>query len=117
MKSKGTTKREDRILTKHPEDKRGVNILREKYDITKKAILDSLTGKEEILLKEASDDVHRKLTGRFDGSIPWYFTTVKLDLEARGIIQRIPGKRPQRIRLRKGRIAAGPDNSRWLSKP
>ena len=30
-------------------------------------------------------------------SIPWYVATVKLDLEARGSIARVPGVRPQRI--------------------
>jgi hypothetical protein len=30
-------------------------------------------------------------------SIPWYAATVKLDLEARGLLRRVPGSRPQRI--------------------
>ncbi len=38
----------------------------------------------------------------FDGSIPWYVTTVKLDLEARGILERVPGKGPQRLRFATG---------------
>jgi hypothetical protein len=32
------------------------------------------------------------------GSIPWYTTTIKLDLETRGEIERIPGSKPQRLR-------------------
>lgn len=32
------------------------------------------------------------------GSLMWYVTTVKLDLEARGLLERVPGSRPQRIR-------------------
>lgn len=37
-------------------------------------------------------------------SVPWYVATVKLDLEARGLILRVPGSRPQRIvRRRRGR--------------
>jgi hypothetical protein len=34
-------------------------------------------------------------------SISWYVTTVKLDLEARELIERVPGSKPQRVR-RKG---------------
>ncbi len=30
--------------------------------------------------------VEQKLRGRFGGSIPWYYTAVKLDLETRGEI-------------------------------
>jgi hypothetical protein len=30
-------------------------------------------------------------------SIPWYVATVKLDLEARGLLRRVPGSRPQRV--------------------
>ena len=31
------------------------------------------------------------------GSLPWYTTTVKLDMEVRGELQRIAGSRPQRL--------------------
>jgi hypothetical protein len=34
------------------------------------------------------------------GSVTWYVTTVKLDLEARGEIERVSGSRPQRLRRR-----------------
>ena len=29
----------------------------------------------------------------------WYVTTVKLDLEARGQLKRVPKSRPQRVKL------------------
>lgn len=32
-----------------------------------------------------------------DGSIQWTVTTVKLDLEARGLIERVSGRGPQRL--------------------
>ena len=32
------------------------------------------------------------------GSLSWYATPVKLDLEVKGEIQRIPGSRPQSLR-------------------
>lgn len=35
----------------------------------------------------------------FEGaSIGWYATSVKLDLEARGLIERVPGVKPQHLR-------------------
>lgn len=94
---------EERILTRHPQGKAGVNISRHKYEVMKNSILESLEGKGEVALQEIHDEVKRRLAGRFEGSISWYFTTVKLDLEARGIIERVPGRRPQHIRLTGGR--------------
>jgi hypothetical protein len=37
----------------------------------------------------------------FNGSVMWYVTTVKLDLEARGEIKRVPNSRPQLVKLTK----------------
>jgi len=37
------------------------------------------------------------MQGSFDGSVLWYYTTVKLDVEARGEIRRVPGSKPQLI--------------------
>lgn len=33
------------------------------------------------------------------GSVSWYTTTVKLDMEVKGDIERVPGVKPQRLRL------------------
>lgn len=89
----------ERIKTLHPEGKEGVNIEKEKYDWIKEAILASLQPQGEILFKDLSAAVEANLPGTFDGSIGWYTTTVKLDLEARGVIERVPKQSPQRIRL------------------
>jgi len=40
----------------------------------------------------------RKFIQEFRGSIGWYTPKVKLDLEARGPIERIPDKKPQHLR-------------------
>ena len=89
----------DRILTLHPQGKQGVNISKEKYDAMREAILASVGAHGEITFKDLLEDVRRRLAGRFDGSINWYATSVKLDLEARGLVERMPGKTPQRLRL------------------
>jgi len=43
-----------------------------------------------------------KLEGKFEGSIPWYVEVVKLDLETRGIVERISEMKPHLYRLKKG---------------
>ena len=88
----------ERILTLHPTGKKGVNISKEKYDVVKAAIIKALQTQGEMTFYGLNDEVGHQLEGKFEGSIGWYYTTVKLDLEARGIIKRF-GKSPQTIRL------------------
>jgi hypothetical protein len=90
---------EEKILTLHPQGKSGVNISKAKYDTISRAIQDSLRTHQSMTFKEVTEEVRSKLEGSFDGSVSWYVTTVKLDLEARGVIERIPNKSPQRLRL------------------
>ncbi len=91
---------DDRIITQHPEEgKQGVNIDRNKYELLRDEILTVIGTFGEISFSELVEVVNEKLTGKFDGSISWYLVTVKLDLEARGLIERIPGQKPQKLRL------------------
>ena len=89
----------DMIRTLHPEKKQGVNISREKYEIIRKAILSALHKQNEISFMNLSRAVEKEVNGSFEGSVNWYVTTVKLDLEARGMIKRVPNSRPQLLRL------------------
>jgi hypothetical protein len=89
----------DMIRTLHPEKKQGVNISREKYEIIRKEILSALHKQKEISFKNLSHAVEKEVNGNFEGSVNWYVTTVKLDLEARGVIKRVPNSRPQLLRL------------------
>jgi hypothetical protein len=90
----------ERVRTWHPDpQKKGVSINKDKYEIIRAVIFHSLKENKEMSFRELIDDVELKLTGNFDGSIPWYVTTVKLDLEARKIIERIPKSNPQKLRL------------------
>jgi hypothetical protein len=91
---------EERILTRHPDpDKRGVNIAKSKYNTIRNAIVESIDTHGEITFKDLTEDIRRRLSGQFEGSISWYVTTVKLDLKARSVIERIPKSKPQRLRL------------------
>lgn len=92
----------ERILTIHPQGKKGVSISRQKYDVMSAATLRSLRGRGGVPLQVVLQKVDGDLQGKFEGATSWYFTTVKLDLEARGILVRVPGKTPQQIMLREG---------------
>ena len=89
----------EKIMTKHPQGKSGVNISRVKYDTVKAAIIDTLQQNDSLTFTALTEQVNQALAGNFDGSISWYVTTVKLDLEARGVIERIPNSSPQQLRL------------------
>jgi hypothetical protein len=86
-------------MTLHPQGKTGVNIDKAKYDQMKEAIIAVLEKHGVVTFSELTTEVQAELAGQFDGSIPWYVTTVKLDLEARGVVERIPQSSPQRLRL------------------
>lgn len=56
---------------------------------------------EGIPYSELVDLVESKLTQDeldYLGSVSWYMVTVKLDLEARNILQRVPNQKPQKAR-------------------
>ena len=89
---------EEKIITKHPLGKTGRNISRQKYDTLKRAIL-SVLKDTELTHTELFDQLNKNLKGKFAGNISWYGETVKLDLEAKKIIERTASK-PQRYRLK-----------------
>ncbi|MBI3160486.1 MAG: hypothetical protein HYZ26_12885 [Chloroflexi bacterium] len=89
-----------KILTLHPDpSKRGVNIEKAKYDAMRAAVLAAIAEAGELPFSGLFNAVGARLP-EFRGSIGWYATTVKLDLEARGLIERVPGANPQRLRLK-----------------
>jgi hypothetical protein len=89
---------EEKILTKHPLSKSGKNISKQKYETLKKAILSALRNKE-LSHTELFAHLNKRLKGKFSGNISWYGETVKLDLEARKIIERTSSK-PHKYRLK-----------------
>jgi len=89
---------EAKILTRHPLGKNGKNISKDKYELVKQAILSGLRDKE-LTHTELFQELNKSLKATFSGNISWYAETVKLDLEARKIVERTSSK-PQRYRLR-----------------
>ncbi|HKZ93351.1 MAG TPA: hypothetical protein VJ249_02055 [Candidatus Bathyarchaeia archaeon] len=91
---------EEKISTRHPSGKKGWSISKAKYDMVKASILDCL-GKRELPHTDLTKCVGAALRGKLDGSVPWYTEVVKLDLEARRIIERNPETKPERYRIRR----------------
>jgi hypothetical protein len=85
---------EEKILTKHPVGKSGRNIDRRKYETIKGAILLALKNRE-LTHTELFNQINKSLKDRFPGNISWYGEIVKLDLEARRIVQRTSAKPPK----------------------
>ena len=93
---------ETRVQTRHPDPSKSMPVIDQwKYDAVRKAILSAVpkTG-EGLLFKELPGRVREHLGAEALenlGSVSWYTTTVKLDLEARGEVKRVSGSRPQRL--------------------
>jgi hypothetical protein len=89
---------EEKIHTKHPLGKSGKNISKQRYETLKGAILSALKN-GQLTHTELFDQLNKSLKGKFAGNISWYGETVKLDLEARKMIERTSSK-PQKYQLK-----------------
>ncbi len=89
----------DKVLAIHPDGKNGVKIDKTKYETMRSVILQALKVCPEQTYKQLVEAVRQTLADAFEGSIEWYCITVKLDLEARGILERVPNSAPHRIRI------------------
>lgn len=90
---------ETKIMTLHPSGKQGVNILLRRYEVMKTFILSKLKEHSEISFDDLNDLAVKELSESFDGKVVWYMVTVKLDLEARKLIERVPKTSPHKLRL------------------
>lgn len=91
-----------RVTTRHPEPgKRGVNIDARKYTCMRAALLRVVpTAAPGVAFAELVELVRPLLpaTAFPPGSaLPWYVVTVKLDLEARGLLRRASVRGGQRL--------------------
>lgn len=95
----------ERVQTRHPNPAKSMpRIERDVYDAFRTAILSvappagygvPFRDLPRLVTGQIPRGIHERI-----GSVGWYVTTVKLDLEARGEIERVPGSRPQRVRRR-----------------
>ena len=87
------------IQTLHPKaGKTNKKILLSKYTFIKENILTILT-EVELTHLELMETLFSRVKDNFEGGVQWYGETVKLDLEARQIIERTKSK-PEKYKLK-----------------
>jgi hypothetical protein len=101
---KGALMSEEEIVQlNHPDpNKQMPRISKHKYAMVRKAIFEILPfDNEGFPIKELAKSVAAFLSKEHLeelGSVGWHTTSIKLDLEACGLIERIPGRSPQWLR-------------------
>lgn len=86
--------KDTKIQTLHPDaDKTNKLISLEKYEVIRSAILGILQ-QGPVNHTELMQAIYQRVKGHFLGNAHWYGETVKLDLEARHLIQRSKTKPP-----------------------
>ncbi|MCA6073810.1 DUF6958 family protein [Fulvivirga sedimenti] len=90
--------KDETIQTLHPvAGKTNKRISLKKYEIIKENIL-SILAESEPTHTELMEELYSRIKDTFEGGVQWYGETVKLDLEARKIIERTE-KKPERYRI------------------
>ncbi len=91
--------KEESIQTLHPQaGKTNKKISLEKYTLIRDVILKILT-KKELTHTELMEELYVRVKDNFTGGVQWYGETVKLDLEARKLIERTKTK-PEKYKLK-----------------
>jgi len=89
--------KEEKIQTLHPQaGKTNKKILLSKYNFIRETILNILNGKE-LTHTELMEELYNRVKDNFKGGVQWYGETIKLDLEARKLIERTKTK-PEKYR-------------------
>lgn len=95
---------ETKMQLKHPAGKKAIRMDTAKYDVLKNTLMKQLKAKGELTHEEmyraiAAD--FKKNNIAFEGSVEWHMEWVKLDLEAKKEIKRIPGTSPTKFTIGK----------------
>jgi hypothetical protein len=90
---------DEKVVTRHPLGKRNQPVGKRDYETFKAAILSALR-REELTHTELLKELTRSLKGKFSGNVGRHLMVVKLDLEARQVIERTSSS-PQKYRLKK----------------
>jgi hypothetical protein len=90
--------KEEQIQTLHPDaTKKNKRISLSKYNIIRENLL-KILARKELTHTELMEKLYANVKDTFEGGVQWYGETVKLDLEARHIIERTSSK-PEKYRL------------------
>ncbi len=97
---------DEKVICQTPSPgKQPTRIARWKYDAIQEAILKVVPpDRYGLAFKDLASKVKDCLSPGLQknvGSIPWYTVTVKLDMEVKGLIERVEGRGLQRIRRKK----------------
>ena len=88
----------EQIQTLHPvPEKTNKRISLDKYNFIKHNIL-AILADGALTHTELMEKLYEQVKDTFEGGVQWYGETVKLDLEARKMIERIGGK-PEKYKL------------------
>ena len=91
--------KDEQIQTLHPQPgKTNKRISLNKYNTIRDNML-AILKEEELTHTDLMEKLYTKVKDTFEGGVQWYGETVKLDLEARDIIERT-GRKPEKYRLK-----------------
>ena len=91
--------KEGYIQTLHPTvGKTNKAIVASKYEFIKSQLL-SILATQTLTHTDLMEELYARVKDDFEGGVQWYGETVKLDLEARNMIERTPTK-PEKYQLK-----------------
>ena len=93
---------DQKMQLKHPQDKKPVSMSKKKYEMLKSLLLKYFRTKGKATFNEISKAIEKDLRTngtKFQGSLTWYLEWVKLDLEARKIIERVADTSPRQYMI------------------
>lgn len=98
----GAKKKAPSVFARTPtKGKQGLRVNEARYGAMRRALLASIPRSSTgVAFADLPGLVRPRLPAGWTGSVMWHVTAVKLDMETRGEIERVPGVTPQRLRRR-----------------
>jgi uncharacterized membrane protein YukC len=94
---KSVEETEDIIGTVKPGGKRGIQMIKRQYNILRAFIMNESTQNSELTLTDLLEKARRELVNDIDSDVAWFVLQVKLDLEARGLIELVASTFQKRL--------------------